>query len=311
MDNPIENPWRYMTSQTARRIDLKTHYNLFWICDDEGRFGLMFHFNQSLPKETFIGQMKGISIATVQDEGTRFYLILHENKDWEMFIAVCCDIVDRVSRAKDEPDMIRIINQRIKRWQRFLSEDRPLSMPEKIQMGLFAELYCILDLIIPALGYRNAIIGWVGPDADQKDFSFQQCFIEVKSYVSSKGARIRISSMGQLNTEIKPVYLVCYGLSQASSTEDIPSLVRAIIDLIAPIDIQILSIFEEKLSAYGYIQGVTQAPFSSYLIDSRKTYKIEADFPRITNDMIDARISGVKYTLDLLQCEKYEQKSPF
>ncbi|WP_090559940.1 PD-(D/E)XK motif protein [Pedobacter hartonius] len=309
--NLSENPWRYMNSQTVRRIDLKTIHNLFWICDDDGRFGMMFHFNHSLPQESFIGQMKGISIATVDNDGTRFYLILHENKDWEMFLAVCCDIVDRVSRVKDEPDMIRIINQRIKRWQRFLSEDRPLSMPEKIQMGLFAELYCILDLIIPAIGYRNAIIGWVGPDSDQKDFSLQECFLEVKSYVSSKGPKIRISSLGQLETDIKPVYLICYALSQGSTGLDIPSLVKAIIDLITPMDIQILGIFEERLTAYGYIEGITQGPFSSYSIDCSKTYKVETDFPRITNDMIDSRISGVKYSLDLVQCEKYEQKLPF
>lgn len=310
MIRSIDNPWRYMTAQTVRRIDVKTKFDLFWACDDEGKFGVMLKFSQVLSQDTFIGQMKGISIATAHDVGTRFYLILHENKDWEMFLAVCFDIIERISSAKDESDMIRIINQRIKRWQRFLSEDMPLSMPEKIQMGLFAELHFMVDAVIPALGYRNAIIGWVGPDADQKDFSLDQCFVEVKSFVSSKGLRIRISSIGQLDTDIKPVYLVCYALSQVSVGANIPELVEAIYSQI-PFDPQISSIFEERLASYGYIDGVTQPPFSNYAIDSRKTYGVEADFPRISLNMLDGRISDVKYTLDLFQCDKYEKKLPF
>ena len=301
-----ENPWKEMVAQTIRRVDSKTVHDLFWICDDEGRFGMMVQFKHTLLPEAFVDQMKGISVVVHRLATTKFYLILHEAKDWEIFLALCWDLVHRISLAEQEDEIVRILGVRIKRWQRFLSQEQQLSMSEKLQMGLFSELCCLLELI-PQIGIRNAILGWVGPDADQKDFSLKACFIEVKSFISSKGPFIRISSIGQLEDDIKPVYLQCYGITKVSSGDQIPDLVKAIHQHISLLDIQLLTIFEQRLSNYGFVEGITQAPFFSYAIDSKKVYAVGEGFPRIHASGIDDRIINVNYTIELSKCEVYEQ----
>jgi hypothetical protein len=35
------------------------------------------------------------------------------------------------------------------------------------QMGLFSELLCLRDIILPRYGVEQAIISWVGPDFDK------------------------------------------------------------------------------------------------------------------------------------------------
>lgn len=306
MGSARENPWKDMIAQTKRRVDIQTYHDFFWICDDDGHFGMMIQFGCPLIPEAFVDQVRGISIVIQPAENAMLYLILHDKRDWEIFLALCWDLLDHVASVEEENKVIEILGKRIKRWQRFLSQENQLIMPERIQMGLFAELSCLLELI-SAIGIRNAITGWVGPDADQKDFSLKNCFLEVKSYISSKGSRVRISSIGQLSDEIKPVYLLCYGLTRLASGTHITDLIKAIYQHISPVDVQISSIFEQRLYDYGFAEGITQGPFFSYNIDSKKVYAVEEGFPRIKESAISEGISAVKYTLELSKCQGFEK----
>ncbi|RZJ81533.1 MAG: PD-(D/E)XK motif protein [Flavobacterium sp.] len=310
MSSGIQNPWQFMHPDTARRVDLATSYNFFWICNQEGRFGLLIHFSFVVNSSSFLEQMKGMSVVSLNEGGTKFYLVLHDKKEWEMFFAVCNDLITNGARCTNEGDIVKSISQRLKRWKKFLSEDNDLTMSERLQMGLFAELNCLKD-IIPIIGYQNAIIGWVGPDTDQKDFSLIDYFLEIKSFMSSKGQNVTVSSVGQLDDEIKPVYLVAYALSRTENGVNIPLLVSKIHKQIPSGDIQIKSIFEEKLAAYGYYLDITKPPFSNYIIDSVQSYLIQDGFPRIKSTMLDSRISKVRYSINLGQCDMYKDKLPF
>ena len=310
MASVVKNPWQYMEPDTARRVDLETPYDFFWICNQEGKFGLLIHFLCVVKGGSFLGQMKGMSVISLDEGGTKFYIVLHDNKEWEMFFAVCNDLMAYGTRCANEEDMVKSINQRLKRWKKFLSEDNELAMSERVQMGLFAEMNCLKNLI-PIIGYQDAIMGWVGPDADQKDFSFEKFFIEVKSFKSSKGNSIVVSSLGQLDDEIKPVYLLAYALSDSESGESIPTLSDEIYKLIPLGDVQMRSLFDAKLGAYGYFPDITIPPFSKYNVDAIHSYLVENDFPRITSFMVDKRISKVSYNIDLSNCDKFKQSLSF
>jgi hypothetical protein len=207
--------------------------------------------------------------------------------------------------------MIPVINKRITRWQKFLSENSSVSMPEILQMGLLTELYCLLHHIIPSVGYQEAINCWVGPDADKKDFSLPDYFVEVKSFISSKGPFIKISSLHQLEFEIKPLYLLAYGLSKSASGSSIIDLISILNESIPEDNWQARELFESKLAAYGYVADITEEPFYSFNVDIEKAYFVSREFPKILSGDIDDRILTVQYSIDIAKCSGFEKQPPF
>lgn len=206
--------------------------------------------------------------------------------------------------------MIPVINKRIRRWQKFLSEGSSISMPEILQMGLFTELHFLLNRVAAALDYKTAVIAWVGPDADKKDFSLDNIFVEVKSFISSKGPIVKISSLHQLDFDIKPLYLLAYGLTKSNSGLSIIDLIQQIMSEIPDDDRETAEIFETRLAAYGYAADITEAPFYSFNVDTVKSYLVTEYFPKILSGSIDSRILAVQYSIDLAKCAVFESEIP-
>lgn len=312
MTRPLENPWHNMQSDTARRVDVETRHDFFWITDIESRYGLLIRFKFVLSDIEIENKVKGISVVKASDGDLgKLYFILNNNKDWEIFLSVCTDLVLMANQCQDEIRMIAVINQRIRRWQRFLSENNTACMPEILQMGLLTELYCLFYSLIPAFVYKESILGWVGPDADKKDFSLSDFFIEVKSFISSKGRIVKISSLQQLDHKIKPLFLVSYGLTKTDHGISVIDMISAINNNIPVEDHETRDIFENRLAAYGFIQNITEAPFYTYTVDLSKSYLVSDSFPKISSVSIDARIVTVQYSLDLAKCASHEAPLPF
>ena len=311
MIKPAGNPWQQMPKDTARRVDVETRYNFFWITDSSGRYGLLITFSFLLGDIEIEDKVKGISILKSSEGSSgKLYFVLNNNKDWEIFLSVCTDLVFMSSSSIDEAGMIPVINKRIVRWQKFLSENTLVSMPEIRQMGLLTELYFIFNSLIPSVGYKDAIYSWVGPDFDKKDFSLKDIFVEVKSYISSKGPLIKISSLHQLEYEIKPLYLVTYGLTKSDAGITIIDLIEQIHASISDDDQHISEVFENQLSSYGFLSDITQPPFYSFNIDVERTYLVSSRFPKILSENIDSRITTVQYTIDLAKCSIFMESIP-
>lgn len=273
-----ENPWKKMPADSSRRVDFETNHNFFWITDLNDRYGFLITFKFSLIGIEIERKVKGISIITTREPTSgRLYLLLNDNADWQIFLSVCRDLIISVGNSVDEVDIIPIVNQRIRRWQKFLIENHSESMPEPLQMGLITELYCMLHSLIPSLGYKESILNWVGPDLDKKDFSLAMCFIEAKSFISSKGQVVKISSLQQLDNEVKPLYLAAYGLTRSDRGLSIIDLVDLVNEAIPLNDYEMRDLFDIKLAAYGFIENVTKPPFFHYLFDTSKFFFVSED----------------------------------
>ncbi|MGF7079062.1 PD-(D/E)XK motif protein [Mucilaginibacter sp. UYCu711] len=311
MTKPTENPWLRMMADTSRRVNAETKYDFFWITDNRTRYGLLIKFNFLLTDVEINRTVKGISVVTLsEDNSGKYYLILNDNRDWEIFLLVCTDLVNVISKCNDEFSMIPLINQRIKRWQKFLSENNTASMPEILQMGLLTELHCMFYALVPVYGYKDAVLGWVGPDQDKKDFSLKELFIEVKSFISSKGRTVKISSIQQLDHEIKPLYLTAYGLTKTERGVSVTDMVGFINEIISADDYETREVFENRLAAYGFIQNITEPPFYTFSIDLVTSYLVSDNFPKISSQNLDSRIVNVQYTIDLTKCTSFEAFLP-
>ena len=179
-------------------------------------------------------------------------------------------------------------------------------MTEQQQMGLITELICLKEFVLENYSVNESINSWVGPEFDKQDFSLTSFSIEVKSFISSKGNTVRISSLQQLDNKNKRLYLLTFGITRTEEQLlNIPILVESIKIQIEKEQMN-LELFENKLAQYGYIEGVTESPFYSYGVDSIKCYFVSDEFPKILSSQVKPEITKAEYSIDLSRCFQFE-----
>jgi hypothetical protein len=304
------NIWLNLHHGSSRRIDSKSQFNIFWICDERGRYGLRIGFSGILGENEFIDKIKGVQIikSIRKDQGSDLYLVLNEANDWNIFYSFCSDLIDTCEKCTTEVELIAKLSKRVRRWQYFLSESKLLSMTEIQQMGLFAELQFLKEILLPNLQSGDAILSWVGCDFDKQDFSLLNSLVEVKSYISSKGSTVKISSLHQLVSDIKPLFLFAFGLTKTNNGVRIIDVIHEINECLSDDN---KDLFAQKLAQYGYIEGVTEEPFYRFNLDNVRAFAVTEDFPRIIPNQIKEQIVDVQYALDLQRCQNFRVEPLF
>lgn len=304
----IDNPWLNMPESSQRRVDTQSNHNLFWITDLEGRYGFLLHSQYKFQDITNPANLKGITIVkrnTMSNNGELF-LILNKNEDWQIFVALCEDLISITHKYEKDEAMISAVEVRLKRWQQLLKQDRNQDMSLERQMGLFSELLCLKDIIYPKIGISQSITSWVGADFDKQDFLLDNAIIEVKSYRTTKGPTVHISSLQQLYSDKEPLFLLTYGLTQSENGLSINDLVQDIDKLLENESTEIKDSFDNKLLEYGFIPEIVKTPLYTFISDKNRVYFISDEFPKISPYNVKSQIQNVKYSIDLLQCMDYE-----
>jgi hypothetical protein len=308
MTTETKNPWENMAESSQRRIDSETLHNLFWITDLQGNYGFYLRRNRRFETTEAAAKLKGISIIkrNSQDDIGELFLILKNKEDWQIFYALCEDLVAVAHRYDSEDQMLSAVEVRLKRWQQLLKQDRSQEMTLEKQMGLFTELLCLKDIIAPKVDFRQAVFSWVGPEFDKQDFLIDNAIIEVKSYRTSKGPVVHVSSLYQLHSEKEPLFLVSYGLTRSSdglSIEDIAQAIKKLLYEKAP---DTVDSFDTKLMKYGYIPEIIKEPLYQFIVDKRRAFLVSNEFPKIFPSDIKSQIVSVNYSVDLSGCTEYE-----
>ena len=304
----LENPWLDMPESSQRRVDTQSNHNLFWIIDLEGKYGFLLHSKNKFNDITNLSNLKGITIVkrnTSISQG-ELILLLNKNEDWQIFVALCEDLISITHKYKKDEAMISAVEVRLKRWQQLLRQDRNQEMSVERQMGLFTELLCLKDILYPKIGISQSIISWVGADFDKQDFLLDNAIIEVKSYRTTKGPTVHISSLQQLYSDKEPLFLLTYGLTQSENGLSIEDLVNDIDKLLENESTETKDSFDNKLLEYGFIPEIVKTPLYKFISDKNRAYFISDDFPKISPFNVRSQIQNVKYSIDLLQCVDYE-----
>jgi len=308
MKNNPENPWQDMAESTQRRISSEIKHDLFWITDLQGHYGFCVKSDKPFIDTNQNINLKGIFFRkrnTFEGRGELF-LLLNNKEDWEIFYTLCMDLVSAAEMNNDSDKMIYIVENRLIRWKQLLKSQSIPKMTLERQMGLFSELTCLRDIIAPKYGLKCAIHAWCGPEFDKQDFATEDTAIEVKSYRTTKGKTVYISSAEQLSCQKDFFYLTAYGLTVTDAGKSIEDIVTELRNRLQESSYETIPILESKLIEYGYIPEFFKDPLYKFVIDDLTAYAISSDFPRISPDIIDPAIGSVKYDLDLSKCEKYE-----
>ena len=301
------NPWDEMPESSKRRVEPDSKHNLFWLTDIEGKYAFYLQSKSLFKKLDNPARLKGISILKRNsNRNGELFLVLNKKEDWQIFKALCEDLISTTYKYEDDIPMISAVEVRLRRWQQLLKQERNNEMTLERQMGLFSELSCLLDVVAKKIGINQAINSWVGADFDKQDFLLDNAIIEVKSHKTSKGANIYISSLEQLHSEKEPIYLLSYSLTTSENGLTITNLVDNIKALSEEISYDIIDIFENKLIEYGFIPEVLETNLYTFIIDKLQAYHVSESFPKIIPQYVKSQISNVKYSIDLYHCGEFE-----
>jgi hypothetical protein len=281
---------------------------MYWMTDTEGKYGFYLKTSNFFDDGLSIPNLKGISTLkrnTPKGFGELF-LVLTDNDDWELFKVLCDDLVNTALQCGKDEEMIDAVEIRLRRWHLLLKRERQRDLTLEVQMGLFSELICLKDLIAPKIGIKQAAASWVGANFDKQDFLLENSALEVKSYRTSKGPTIEISSAQQLSSEKESLFLVTYALTNHENGLSIADISKIISAMLLVESSEALDLFESKLMNCGYIPEMLKEPLVKFKTDKIRGYAVTEEFPKITAEKIQSQIVSVKYSIDLTQCEEFK-----
>lgn len=304
-----ENPWEDISYDSQRRADINK--DIYWVKESKGDYGICIEINDENDVKINDIELKDIEVLKGfhKFKGTlQWFLMLRNIDEWQIFKVLCEDLIGVATRAKSEKAMVATMEIRLRRWQNLLKQKKYVSLPLELQMGLYSELDCLINTIAPKIGLEVALENWVGPESDKQDFLLDASALEVKSYRTSKGEKIIISSKDQLTSEKENLYLVTYALTKSNKGKSILTIIDAIKGELKEADNEyLIDLFEFKLLDYGYSSLIHKSEqLESFIIDKIKYYKINQKFPRLTSNQIPAEIISVKYQIDMSLCEEWE-----
>lgn len=305
----INNPWEEIGYGAQRRASIDK--NIYWVKETKGDYGICIEINNESAIKIGDIDLKDIDIVRSERDFQRilqWYLILRNREEWQIFKVLCDDLIEVSSSAKTEKSMISLMESRLKRWQNLLKKSRDLNFPIEKQMGLYSELYCLKNTIAKKVGLTKAIDCWVGPEADKQDFLLDNAAVEVKSYRTSKGEKVEITSKEQLQTEKNNLFLLTFALTKSDngySIEDILEEIR--LTLINEGELGKIDLLEFKAAEYGYIPILHKEKLlSTFIVDNVNAYQVIDKFPRIISNNISPEITTVKYQIDLALCQEWK-----
>lgn len=235
-----------------------------------------------------------------------FELLRNEQQD--VFLILCCDIIEHSQKSKSSNDALSLVISRYKQWSRLLELQKSALMDEHKQKGLIGELIFLNKQIDVNTSSLMAVQGWVGADGADQDFVYADCWYEIKSTGLSSSI-VTISSLEQLDCKDDGELVIMRIDKAAPEKADAFSLndiVRQICNKLAADD-GALDLFQAKLSAYGYMD-LNEYSEPKYHCSRSQHYTVDGSFPKLTRKTIPEQIVSLHYELDLIALADWQKE---
>jgi len=313
----MNNPWSMIerpdSDFNVRRVGNEHPLRLFWGRDTFGRYLFIYDTDvANLPEKRVYPNLTGIALNTAREPaGGKLVLRLNETANWELFHALCSDLVRATSGLEDGPTAGAVIVRRLNRWQELLKKGRSGILDVGSIKGLIGELRFLVDRIAPEFGWHEAVSCWKGPEGSPQDFAVHQTAIEIKCQAGSSKPHVRINSPEQLDPQLPEAYLIVYTIADAEEADvegftlnDLVARVRSILETEAQ---AARERFEDLLYMAGY---VTTEEYDEYrfCVIAAKSFRLDEGFPRIRSSELISGIENVSYTVNLEACSGFEGK---
>lgn len=296
---------------TARRVDDKLKWDIFWAVDLNRNCLLILQYQTEEKPATNLPKFKGIQVDTQSLDVNHHRLILQllDKDQREIFHRLCLDIVSAVETAQTEEQALQKFLNRTWRWHRLLKGVRDTRLSEEEQRGLYGELIFLEKYLFPTCEVSNAIESWKGPLGHPQDFQIGQVYVEVKTKRMPTISHTTISSELQLaSSEFDALFLyvvevlsVDESISEATTITQIADRVKS---KILKSDLSSVEQFEDLLVAAGFDWREDYSD-RYWLSANDYVYKVIEGFPRVIPSMYPRGVERLRYTIALEACEQF------
>jgi len=313
----MNNPWNPIDPSpndvSARRVDHTHSLDLYWARDQLGRYLFVYEMDpEEAPKRIELPSLVGIQAAYIPASGqvsrTRLVLVLNEKSNWELFLALCSDLIQATRSSTDTPSAVHVIVRRLTRWQDFLRKRPSDLLTEDRIKGLIGELLFLSLCLAPRFGPGMAVQFWQGPEGLPQDFNIGDCAVEVKCRSGATAPYVTINSADQLCPQLSEVYLFVVTLGktipEAQDAVNLPGLVSEIRALLQAHGSDKIERFNDLLHMIGYVDTDRYLEFS-YVVSGTAMYQVAEGFPRICSEEIHRGIVRLSYDIRLSECDPF------
>jgi hypothetical protein len=306
------NPWisikKLGKGIDSERIDPSNKFDFFWALGKNGEYTFIIEHDNIEDWSSKKITLFGIDIQQFQtSKGYRLALVLNETSDWDIFYILCNDLLQATSEVENQKTMLSIIYNRLQRWQKLFRKFGKKLLSEQEQQGLIGELYFLKHHLLSAFSSNESLSFWKGPFGEQQDFGIGDTTVEVKSKQGTSAPYIQISSIDQLECNLKNCFLYVVTLNIAPHNINEAFSLNTIIEEIKLLlsDSNDLDVFENLLSEVGYID-LPEYSEKQYLISKESIYEITDGFPRLRTEDIPNGITSIQYKIELKECSPFE-----
>lgn len=310
----MHNPWATISQPSndlkARRIDSTHPLDLYWAKDFRGRYIFLCELDN--PPTSNLPDLVGVQSLITEDGGRcSLVLVLSDAANWEMFFALCQDLV-HVSRAsKTNLSGFNVILTRLFRWHDFLKKARSGILKEEAIKGLIGELLFLQKHLIPNFGSSAALDSWTGPKGSPQDFNVNTTAFEVKCQSGATAPKVKISNIDQLCSQLPQMFLWVVTLGKSQRDQDgvvnLLSIINCLREALTRESVELTDRFNDLLYQIGYYDSERYEEFS-YIVVSEQCFEVKEGFPRICTDTIGEGIANVTYSIELNACLPFEAK---
>lgn len=225
----------------------------------------------------------------------------------DVFTTLVEDVVKHVLPSPGDPAAVRILLERLGRWQAFLKRHAADGLGEEAQQGLYGELWFLDQHVIPVRGPKAAVESWKGPEAAAQDFQVPGLAVEVKAAAGKQHQKLRISNERQLDSTGAGVLLV-FHLSvdvRDGGGESLPARVQLVRDHLT-VDAVAATEFERLLFESGYLDCHAPAyEARGYTIRETNFFEVRDGFPRIVESDLRNGVGDVSYSISVAECKNF------
>lgn len=232
---------------------------------------------------------------------------LRDSRFADLFSALANDLVAHVGGLTEQGAVAEATIARIARWQQFLRRLNPEGLGPEAQRGLYGELLCLRNHIVPAVGALRAVSTWTGPQGADQDFQLGTVAIEAKTAVTHQLQTIAIASERQLDsTGLQELFVYFASLdARPHAGETLVSAVGAA-RLLVESNAHARDLLETRLLEAGYLDA--HAPLYrtiGYTLRGAAAFRVAEGFPRIVESQLPRGLGSVQYLLSVSECEHF------
>jgi len=264
--------------------------------------------NENAPDVQTWNKLKDIKIEILNDDRNQsksYLLILILNRQHrDIFSVLCEDLINQVSLIQDEKLLIKELLNRLAKWQTLFERLAQQGLTEESQRGLYGELYFLRKFLGTATGKSLCINAWQAPSNSVQDFHHGNWAVEVKTTHGNNHQKIHVSSERQLDNSVIPnVFLFHLSIDiRNNHGETLNDLVEWVEGHLSN-DLTELNAFRLRLFEVGYFD--IHKPMyrdMGYNIRQESIYRVDGEFPRITENEIRHGVGDVKYSIVIADC---------